>query len=338
MIQTLWIWLQFGVCAALITVAGCLLSRYGDVIADKTGLSGNWIGLVLLATVTSLPELMTGISSVTIAEQPNIAVGNIFGSCVFNLAILILLDIFHRQESVFSRASQGHILSAAFGVVLLGFGAQAILLADKLDALAFGHVGFYAPVIVLLYVVAVRSVYVYEHSQIQVAVERDAERYPHMTLRQAMVRGGTAAAVVVGGGIWLPFLGTRIADVMGWNRTFVGTLFIASATSLPEFVVSIGAMRIGALDMAISNLLGSNLFNIVVLAVNDLFYREGPLLFAVAPIHAVSAVSASMMSGMVIVGLLYRPHARVFRTVGWPSLGLFAIYVINTVVLYFYGE
>jgi cation:H+ antiporter len=87
------VWLQLGACAALIAVAGTKLSRYADVIADKTGLSGNWIGLILLATVTSLPELATGISSVTIADAPNIAVGDILGSCVFNLAILVMTGI-----------------------------------------------------------------------------------------------------------------------------------------------------------------------------------------------------------------------------------------------------
>ena len=55
-----WIWLQFITCAALIGFAGPELSRSGDIIAEKTGLSHSWIGLILLATVTSLPELITG--------------------------------------------------------------------------------------------------------------------------------------------------------------------------------------------------------------------------------------------------------------------------------------
>lgn len=121
------VWLQMGACAILIAIAGTKLSRYADVIADKTGLSGNWIGLILLATVTSLPGLATGISAVTIAGAPNIAVGDVLGSCVFNLAILVLLDFLHRGDSVYSRANQGHILSAGFGIVLLGFVAMNLL-------------------------------------------------------------------------------------------------------------------------------------------------------------------------------------------------------------------
>ncbi|MDP2025101.1 hypothetical protein [Sulfuriferula sp.] len=113
------IWLQFILCMALIGFAGTKLSRYGDIIADKTGMGGTWVGLVLMASVTSLPELITDISAVTVADAPNIAIGDVLGSCVFNLAFLVVVDFLYRGESVYTRASQGHILSAGFGVVLL---------------------------------------------------------------------------------------------------------------------------------------------------------------------------------------------------------------------------
>lgn len=114
-------WLEFALCAFLIGAAGPELSRSGDIIADKTGISGNWIGLILLGAVTSLPELVTGVSAVTIANTPNIAVGDIFGSCVFNLLILVAIDFMYRETPVYRRAHQGHILSAGFGVILIGF-------------------------------------------------------------------------------------------------------------------------------------------------------------------------------------------------------------------------
>ncbi len=113
---------------------------------------------------------------------------------------------------------------------------------------------------------------------------------------------------------------------------------MAFVTSLPELVVTIAALKIGALDMAIGDLFGSNLFNIVILAVDDLFYSPGPLLAAISPTHAVSSLSAIMMTGVAIVGLLYRPTTRVFKTVGWASLFLFSVYLINAYVLFLYGE
>jgi len=331
-------WLEFALCAALIGYAGSKLSRYGDVIADKTGLSGTWVGLVMLATVTSLPELVTGVSAVTVADTPDIALGDVLGSCVFNLLILTILDFLQREESVYTRASQGHILAAGFGVVLIGFVGFNVLLAERHIGLAVGHVGIYTPLILILYAVAMRTLSRYERAQMKIYTEERVERYPDINLRQAVQRYVLAALVVVGAGTWLPFIGEQIAHVMEWETTFVGTLFVAFATSVPEIVVTVSAMRLGALDMAISNLLGSNLFDILIVAVDDLFFTRGPILTHVSPVHAVSALSAMMMSGIVIVGLLYRPKTRLFRAAGWASLLLLGIYLFNAFVLYLHGK
>jgi cation:H+ antiporter len=332
------VWLEFLICVALIGVAGTVLSRYGDVIADKTGLSGTWIGLMLLATVTSLPELVTGVSAVTVADTPDIALGDVLGSCVFNLVILTILDFLQREESVYTRASHGHILSAGFGVILIGFVGFNVLLADSAFDVALGHVGLYTPLIIVLYAVAMRTVFRYERAQMAAYAGEHAERYPETSLRQAVQRYVLAALVVVGAGIWLPFIGEQIARVMEWEATFVGTLFVAFATSVPEIVVTVSAMRLGALDMAIGNLLGSNLFDILIVAVDDIFFTRGPILAHVSPVHAVSAMSAVMMTGIVIVGLLYRPKTRLFRAAGWASLLLLGVYLLNSFVLYLHGK
>jgi cation:H+ antiporter len=331
------VWLQFGICALLIALAGSQLARYGDIIADKTGLGGNWIGLVLLATVTSLPELITGLSAVTAARVPDIAIGDVLGSCVFNLVIITALDFLRRDESVFTRASQGHILSAGFGVILIGIVGFNVLLAGNRVSPALGHVGVYTPAILLIYLIAMRSVFRYERAQIKEAVAEQVDRYPETTLRKACVRYTIAALVVIAAGVWLPFVGVELARVMAWQQTFVGTLFVAFATSVPEIVVTVSALRLGALDMAIANLLGSNLFDIAIVAIDDIAFLPGPILAQVSPLHAVSALSAIMMSGVVIVGLLYRPPQRLFRGVGWASLFLLTIYLLNTFVLYLHG-
>jgi cation:H+ antiporter len=115
------IWLELLFCLAVIGYAGYFLSRYGDIIAEKTGMSASWVGLILLSTATSLPELATGISSVSFADAPNIAVGDVLGSTVFNLAILVMLDRLYKRETLYSRARQGHILSASLGSILISF-------------------------------------------------------------------------------------------------------------------------------------------------------------------------------------------------------------------------
>jgi cation:H+ antiporter len=330
------VWLQFLFCLTVIGYAGVKLSRYGDVIADKTGLGGTWIGLVMLATVTSLPELVTGISSVAVAKVPEIAVGDILGSCVFNLLIIVLLDFLHRGESVYTRASQGHILSAGFGIMLIGFAGFNILLSSR-DNWALGHMGIYSFVIAALYAIAIRTVFRYENQQIKEYAEEEADRYPDLSLRQAAIRYGGAALLVVIAGVLLPFVAKHIAVQMGWHQGFVGTLFVALVTSVPEMVVTIAALRLGAIDMAIGSLFGSNLFNILIFAVDDFFYTPGPLFSNIAQSHVISALSAIMMTGVAIVGLFYRPKTRIFKTVGWTSIFLFLIYLINSYVIFLYG-
>jgi len=332
------IWLEFFACCVAITVSGVYLSRYGDAIADKTGLGRTWVGLVLLASVTSLPELVTGVSSVTAAGVPDIAVGDVLGSCVFNLLIIVVLDLLYRGESLYTRASQGHVLSAAFGVMMIGLAGFHIVLSGNGQVIAFGHVGISTPVILVLYAVAMRTVFRYEQRQIAAFTEAEEDAYPDLSLAGAVTRYAAAALVIVVAGSALPFVAHHLAEEMGWTQSFVGTLFVAVVTSLPELVVTLTALRLGTIDMAIGNLLGSNLFNIGILAIDDLFFLRGPLLANVSPVHAVSALSAVMMTGVAIAGLFYRSSIRVFRTVGWASVVLFTIYLINVYTLYLYGS
>jgi cation:H+ antiporter len=322
------IWLQFATCVVVIGVAGVRLSRYGDAIAKLTGLSRNWVGMILLATVTSLPELVTGLSAVTVAGAPDIAVGDALGSCVFNLTLLALIDVFYRKGAMYSHASPGHIVSAGFGVMLLTGAALAIFLTNQGSMPSFGHISLASVAIFGLYLVAMRALYLTEQrSSVNVAREPAG-----MTLKAAFMGYGIASAAIVAAGIWLPLTGVELANVMGWSNSFVGTLFVAFATSVPELATTWGAVRIGAVDMAIGNLLGSNLFDVLILAFDDFAYVAGPIYGKVSPVHAVSALTACLMSGSVIVALAYRPVSRVWHTASWASLSLLALYLLNAVI------
>lgn len=340
MLHLLYIWLQFLALAVVIALAGFHLCREGDRIGVKLGLTGSWVGLAMLATVTSLPELVTGVISVSTANVPNIALGDALGSCVINLVFLVLLDFLNRGEPIFTRVSQGHILSAGFGVVLIGFiGINIVVGNSHAGAAPFklAHVGLYSPLILLFYIIAMRTLFIYENTQATAALEA-ANQAESIDLPRALRRFGFAAAAVVAAGCWLPFVGSELAEVMGWNRSFVGTLFIAAVTSMPELAITVFALRMGSVDMAIGNLLGSNLFNIAIVAIDDLVYTRGPLLANISPVHAATALSAVIMTGLAIIGLLYRPRGLVLRSVGWVSIGLAVLYLFNTYIVFIYGE
>lgn len=328
------VWLQFVLCVGVIGVAGVRLSRYADAIAGHTGLSRNWVGLILMATVTSLPELATGLSAVTVAAAPDIAVGNALGACVFNLATLALLDIGYRKGSVYAQAGAGHVLSAGLGVILLAGAALAILLTAQGAMPSIGHVSLASPAILALYLVAMRALYLTEQRN----VSAPAAVPPAMTLKSAFMGYGVTSAFIVAAGIWLPFVGVELARVMGWSNSLVGTLLVAFATTVPELATTLGALRIGAIDLAIGNLLGSNLFDVLILAIDDFAYLPGPIYAHVSPVHAVSAIAACLMSGVVIVALAYRPMTRVWHLASWASISLLTLYLLNAVIQLLHGR
>ena len=139
--------------------------------------------------------------------------------------------------------------------------------------------------------------------------------------------------VIVVVAAYLPHVGERIAAMTGFGQTFVGSFFIALSTSLPELVVTVAAVRLGAVDLALGNLFGSNLFNIAVLAVEDFLYTKGPLLASASPNHVVTAGAAIAMTAAAIVGLTYRTIKKPFF-LAWDSMGILALYFVGQVILY----
>lgn len=321
--------LQFLACAAVIFYSGTLLSKYGDVIAEKTGLGRAWIGLVLMAAITSLPELINGISSVAIANVPDIALGDIMGSLIFNILIIAFIDLFYRKNHpIFSLTGGGHVISASYGIVLIGIASGSILVGKFLPS--FGGIGIYTPLIILIYLIGIRSVYYYEKKNSVAA----PEQYPGVTLKQAILKFSFNASVIVVAATLLPFIADNLAEETGLGRSFVGTFFVGITTSLPEIAVSIGALRLGAIDMLVGNIFGSNMFDIFIIAVADLFYAKGPLLNDVSINHAITGFVAIIMTAVSIAAIACGTKRRTFLRLGWDAMALFAIYAASVALLY----
>lgn len=299
----------FIVCVAVIINSGTRLSYWGNKIADLTGMGKAWIGLILMASVTSLPELITGISSVAIVKAPDLAAGDIFGSCVFNLLILSLLDARIKQP-LFSIVKSSHIVAAIFGIILLMVAGVAIYLSDEIPS--FLWMSSFTFILFAIYIVAVWGIFKYEHAAL---IESPPSAVPYSNIRSADLKkaiGGYAinALMVVGAAVFLPYFGEHIASYTGLNNTFFGTFFIAAVTSLPELVVSLAALRMGALDMAVGNLLGSNVFNMFILGIDDVFYREGSLYKNISSSHLLSVFVTIIMTAIVGLGLLFKPKKK----------------------------
>jgi cation:H+ antiporter len=286
-----------------------------------------------MASVTSLPELVTGVSSVTYAGVPDIAVGDVLGSCVFNMLILAMLDTVYRPAPISTKAHQGHVLSAAFGLLLLSMVCAGIILRETISPA--GWIGPYSLMFVAIYLIAMRLVFTYERRKIAEFVKEMAEelKYKDVGMKHALLHYGLNAVLVIIAAIFLPKIGEGIAETTGLGQTFVGNILIAVSTSLPEVVVSLAAVRIGAIDLAIGNLFGSNIFNIFILALDDLFFLKGPLLSYVNPDHMISALSAIAMTAIAIIGLTYRAERKPLF-IAWDSMGIVLCYVLNLMMLY----
>jgi len=327
---------QFVACAAVILYAGSQLSRHGDVIAEKTGLGGNWVGLVLLATVTSLPELITGISSVTLNDLPDMAVSGTLGSCMFNMMVIAALDTLSRNQPVSNRVHQGHIISAGFGIVLVGFAAIDILFGKHLPILT--HLNAIDPIsliYIVVYLIAMKLIYSYESQRVKEFVGDVGETTTAEggSLSRSITIFVFNSLLVVGAACYLPGLGEQIAKMTGWGESFIGSSFIAITTSLPEIAVSVAAARIGAFDMAVANLLGSNLFNVVILAAIDLCYLKGPLLRSVSQVNTLTALTAMIAMGIIVIGLTYRAEKK-FLVVGGDAVAIFCVCLMANVMLF----
>lgn len=329
------VWTEFIVCLAIIVAAGSRLAKYGDIIAEKTGLGRVWIGVVLLAAVTSLPELATGISSVTFVGKPDLTMGDLFGSNLINLVIIAIIDLVPRRGLVLHYLGTGIILSTVLSLGLVAAAAASLFLAQNLLTVEiFGRLGIYSVVLFVMYLMAQYTIFRFQQGKNE--DDKISEVMPDVSkesTRRVITFFAIAALMTVGAGIWLASIGSRISEQTGLSASFVGTLFLAICTSAPEVVVSIFAARLGAIDMAVGNMVGSNLFNMgFIIFMVDLFYAPGPVLQGVDIVHIITALFAILMSCVVIMGVIYRP--RLWLRISVNTILLIVFYLGAMVTLY----
>lgn len=323
----------FIVCAVIIFFAGKKLSWYGDKIAEKTGWGKAWVGLILLATVTSLPELMVGISSSAIVQSADLAVGDILGSCTFNLAILAILDIFvPRKQHLFYIASTRHVLTASLGLILIALIGVSLYLPQEFVLIP--GIGVMSIVFFILYLFSIRLIYHFQQlAKVTVPTEQ-AEDEETIPLRKLVLNYFLFALVIVGAAIFIPQFASNIAAQTGLSNSFMGTLFVAASTSLPEIAVSIAAVRFGSIDLAVGNLLGSNIFNVFILSIDDAFYTKGILLKDASDVNIISVFSGIVMTAIAIAGFTYRAPEKKFL-MAIDSIIILVVYLSNLVLLYY---
>ena len=333
------IWFELIMCAALIFWTGSLLSKYGDVIAEKTGLGRAWIGAILIAGVTSLPELASGISAVMWLNVPNLAAGAVLGSCLFNLALIAMIDLAYQPGRVLAQAQDVHILSAGLGVLMLGMVAMGVLVGPALNGLGIFGMSMLSIAILGLYAIGGKMIAGLEKERMGEVLEKEAVEgnYARISIRKTYIVFILSGLAVILLGVWLASIGDRLSATTGLSRSFVGNLFLALTTSLPEIAASLAAIRLGALDLAIGNVLGSNLFNIVLFFAYDLADGRSNFWASLTNANAFAAVMTMMMTGVVIISLMYRASPKTPYRISWDGFVLAGMYLGSIALLYLLG-
>jgi cation:H+ antiporter len=327
--------LAFIATAAVVVLSGIRLSLYGDALADRTGIGSGLIGLVFLAAVTSLPELVVSLTSVIQCSDPaqgaDLATGNMLGSNVFNLLILALIALLFSKKFIPGKLESPHTDSTLYGLVLLGIFSIAFWIAGithaVIPALICGPV-------VLLLPIAYGFILRREHRQQTETVE--AEHLPSETLlaqTPALNFYSVLSALcllIIGGGVILSILGSRMAlppeqGGFGLEASLIGTVFLAISTSLPELVISIASVRMGFLDMAVGNVLGSNMFNLLIIFAADVALRSGNLLSYASPKNWTSVGLIFILT--LFAGLLLRTRKPWHTTI--TAAAMVAIYAAS---------
>jgi cation:H+ antiporter len=322
--------------AAIVTVLTAVkLSQYADVISEKTAMGGMMVGTLLLAGATSLPEISTSFSAAAIGNA-DIAVGNMIGSNLFNLFILAAFDFLLRRRRILERAEKDHIYTSLLGLLLTVLVILALWL--RFDASVLG-IGLDAWIIAITYVLGMLAINKLPKPETdgKPASEEDESANPSASLsaKAAISRFIIAAVIILGAGTALSVTGDQIAVITGIGSSFIGSFLIAATTSLPEAISIFIALRLGNVNMAVGAALGSNVFNMIILALSDPVYTAGPILSAVSNSHLIIASGVLLMSLLGLFSLTQKKTLSDFKY-ALPSLVAIAIYFIATYLNFTY--
>lgn len=327
--------LMFIATGAVVVIAGAALARFGEAIAQRTKVGQLWIGAVLLAGATSLPELGTDISATRLGAL-DLAIGDLFGSSMANMLILALVDLLPPRKEVLRQATLDHALAVCLAISLNAL-AAVFLLAPS--GYTWGGISPESVAIIVAYLLGTRAVYRHamrNYGPPQVTERSEANKAPDEkvpTLRRAVTGFGIAALVTVAVTPLFAYSAKQVAESTGLGATFVGTWLVGLSTSLPELVASIAAVRLGAFDLAVGNLIGSNAFNMVVLFFIELVHPGASIFVDASRTHILTAVFSVILMSLGLAAIVYRAKKRF--TVLEPDSALIVLtYVLGIWMLY----
>ena len=322
------IWIEFLICSALLTFFAYHLCREGIIISEKTHLEEGIIGMFFLAVATSFPEIVTGATAVFFLDKTALGYGDVIGSIIFNLMLLVGLDLYQGEGRILLRVSGINRLTGVYtlfllGIVLLG----AVLRTMGVGIPSFFGVGIENILIICTYFLALNIIRKSGEGKGEAPFEADKESFALIWVKFIVL-----LAVVMALGVWMAKIGDKIVVRTAMSQTFIGTLFLGIATSLPEIIVSFAALRMGSIDMAVGNILGSNLFDVCIIPLLDALSRR-PILGFMTSAQLTATVIVTILALITVIGLFSKRDTK--GKMGWDTVLIFAVGSLGFVLLYY---
>ncbi|MBW1644954.1 MAG: sodium:calcium antiporter [Deltaproteobacteria bacterium] len=326
-------WLFFLLAAALVFHAGRQLTIRGEELAEQTGLARAFVGVILLGLITSLPELVSTLGASALVGEPNLALGNIFGSNACNLAILAFLEIVTVTGTLAHTLDRDNLLTAFLSLIMVSLASMAVIIRGRWH---LGFVDLFTPAIAGCYLVGMAMLYRFQKLQTPPG-ESGGEAPPPPADPEKLARLKKEifrlAALIVVAALVLSYTADQIAEATGWGSTFVGNFMLAIATSLPEMAVTYSAIRIGSFPMAAGNIFGSNIFNIAILAVTDLGFFSGSLYRQAQHGQLMIAMVGILLASVYLFSTFYGVKRRLL-SIRMDSLTVLTIYLLSMYALF----
>ncbi len=256
------IYAALAVCVVFFSIK---LANYVDLIDKKTDLSGAFIGGVILAAVTSLPELFTSISAVLFVKQPDLVMGNILGSNLFNMCIFGGAALIAAKSLCRSTIGSSHFKTTVITFIM--FSIMLLPVVFKKDYTVVG-ISVYSIILLVLYACSIKFM-------AGDSAESEGEDNSDLTLKQIIIRFVIMAVLLVVASIFITIAADHLSEEFNLGKTVGGALFLGVATSLPELTSSIALIRKGNFNACAGNVMGSGVFNFCIISVADILYRGG---------------------------------------------------------------
>ncbi len=327
----------FALAAVVITIFGFRLAGVADRLADRTGLGEAITGAVLLGAATSLPGITTSITA-ALAGRASLAISNAMGGIAAQTAFLAIADFAYRRVNLeHAAASVPNLIHGTLVIVLLA----GVLLAGTGPNVSLFGIHPITPLLALGYLGGVRLAR-RSHAKPAWLPRRTKETFPDIpapgshleSLLGLWLRFAGLATVLVGSGWLVAKTGAGVATQTGLSDSVVGGLFTAVATSTPELVTTVAAVRRGALTLAVGGILGGNAFDVMFAVAADVAYTSGSIYHAVAPREWFLTTLSIVMIGVIVMGMLYREKRGVVG-IGFESALVLLLYTAGLLVVSF---